>query len=143
MDNPKQTMFLIPPGISWPNAFDLHALVPQGYMPNIAQSFEAAKVLIDMGIAIAIIYPFSIPWNAYTFQDTQMNPIYSGGYCFWQQELEAKQIPTIVVDLNILGSDWFLHLKSLPWKDKTFVRFFRHDELSPNWDELVALIKLF
>ena len=141
MNDPKQIMFLIPPGIPWPNVIDLHALIPQGYMPNIAQSFEAAKVLVDMGIDIAIMYPFSIPWDAYTFQNTEMDPTYSGGYCFWQQELEAKEIPTIVVDLDIIGSDRFLYLKSQAWKNKQFVRFFRYDTVDSNWDELVTLIK--
>ena len=137
----KQTMFLIPPGTPWPNGSKLNELIPQGIMPNVAQSFDAAKVIIDMGISIAVMYPFSIPWDAYSFQDKKMDPIYGSGYCFWEQELKEKEIPTIVVDLGIIGGDRFLYLKAQPWKDKTFVRFFRHDELSPNWDDLVTLIK--
>jgi len=125
--------------IGW--AFDDEIeLLGNDYECHKVSSLIEAQKIVQSGIDKVVIYPFYIA----RYDDIDLgdrHPRIFAGYCFWEQKLADKKIPTIVVDLHVQPSTFLEEIIKIGWKKSPNVFFFSHDNTWENKEKLVELIK--
>ncbi|MEI7616874.1 MAG: hypothetical protein WCJ54_09205 [Actinomycetota bacterium] len=113
------------------------------YQCYIVSSLSKAFTILQQGVNKVVMYPFYIAWHNYEIKSHSSNEDLRNlaGYYFWKQELEAKKIPTIVVDLEMQVREYMEEIEKKDWKNNPDVTFFYHDGRYKNSQKLAELIK--
>lgn len=105
-----------------------------------ASSSYEAREYIAHGVDKVVMYPFYIGWTTGEFSDG-VDLRNFAGYYFWKQYILPKNIPIIVVNLEIQHHSFMTNLSTTAWQNQNNVIFFTHDSSWAKAQALAALIK--
>jgi hypothetical protein len=108
------------------------------YKCFVVDSLTKALKVLEGGVDQVVMYPFYIKYYDY-YLNTNQDPRLFAGYQFWKQELANKNIPIIVVNLNVQDAIIMPQLIEKNWENEANVLFFNHNE---GYKSSVALAKL-
>ena len=109
----------------------------------LTDSLKEAQKIVEYGIDKVVMFPISVSYDDYEIT-SEKNLKFLAGYCFWKQELEKRDIPTIVV--NIYESSYSYisgimeELKKEDWIQNPKVIFFGSNFEQESTQQLVELI---
>jgi hypothetical protein len=99
----------------------------EGYQCLVVDSLAKALKLLESGVDKIVMYPFYIKYYDYNLNTNQDARVFAG-YRLWKQELANKNIPIVVVNLNLQDARIMPELMQTNWESEANVAFFDHNE---------------
>jgi hypothetical protein len=112
----------------------------------ITECLDDARERVESGVDKVVMFPFLIAYPNYEFNiNPQIEVKFGMGYCFWKQELEKRNIPTIIVNIYDIHHSYIdeamTRIMKNNWATDSNVTFFgKYPEMKDS-RRLVELIK--